>query len=72
MKKAVLYGHTSMPGQHLESQFIQFRKIASQRGLELTGVYSDLAGCGSKARRPGIRFLQVGASSYGLPSPFGG
>lgn len=55
--KAVLYGRTSTPEQHLESQFIQLRDIASQRGLELTGVYSDFAVSGSKARRPGIDAL---------------
>jgi DNA invertase Pin-like site-specific DNA recombinase len=57
MKKAVLYGRTSTPEQHLESQFIQLRDIAAQRGLELTGVYSDFGVSGSKARRPGIDSL---------------
>jgi DNA invertase Pin-like site-specific DNA recombinase len=57
MKKAVLYGRTSTPDQHLESQFIQLRDIAVQRGLELTGTYSDHAISGSKARRPGIDSL---------------
>ena len=57
MKKAVLYGRTSPPEQHLESQFIQLRDIAAQRGLELTGVYSDFGVSGSKARRPGIDSL---------------
>ncbi len=57
MKKAVLYGRTSTPDQHLESQFIQLRDIAAQRGLELTGVYSDRGVSGSKARRPGIDSL---------------
>ena len=57
MKKAVLNGRTSTPEQHLESQFIQLRDIAAQRGLELTGVYSDFGVSGSKARRPGIDSL---------------
>ncbi len=57
MTKAVLYGRTSTPEQHLESQFIQLRDLASRRGLELTGVYSDLGITGSKARRPGIDSL---------------
>jgi DNA invertase Pin-like site-specific DNA recombinase len=57
MKKAVLYGRTSTPDQHLESQFIQLRDIVAQRGMELTGVYSDLGVSGSKARRPGIDSL---------------
>jgi DNA invertase Pin-like site-specific DNA recombinase len=56
MKKAVLYGRTSTPGQDLESQFIQLRDIAAQRGFELAGVYSDF-GISSKARRPGIYAL---------------
>ena len=60
MKKAVLYGRTSTPEQHLESQFIQLREIAAERGLELTGVYSDI-GVSSKARRPGIDSLLMDA-----------
>ena len=57
MKKAVLYGRTSMPEQHLESQFIQLRDIAAQRGFELSGVYSDFGNLGSKAKRTGINAL---------------
>ncbi len=57
MKKAVFYGRTSAPEQHLESQFIQLRDMVAQRGLELTGVYSDFGVAGSKARRPGIDSL---------------
>jgi len=57
MKRAVLYGRTSTPDQHLESQFIPLRDIVAQRGLELTGVYSDFGISGSKARRPGIDSL---------------
>jgi DNA invertase Pin-like site-specific DNA recombinase len=57
MRKAVLYGRTSTPEQHLESQFIQLRDIAAQRGLELAGTYSDAGVSGSKQRRPGIDAL---------------
>jgi DNA invertase Pin-like site-specific DNA recombinase len=57
MKKAVLYGRTSTPEQHLESQFIQLRDIAAQRGQVLSGVYSDFGVAGSKSRRPGIDSL---------------
>jgi len=57
IKKAVLYGRTSTPEQHLESQFIQLRDIAAQRGLELIGVYSDFGVSSSKAKRPGIDSL---------------
>jgi DNA invertase Pin-like site-specific DNA recombinase len=55
MLKAVLYGRIT-PEQHLESQFTQLRNIAAERGLKLTGVYSDI-GVPSKARRPGIDSL---------------
>ena len=57
MKKAVLYGRTSTPEQDLESQFIQLRNIAAQRGFELSGIYSDFGNLGSKAKRPGINSL---------------
>jgi DNA invertase Pin-like site-specific DNA recombinase len=56
MKKAVLYGRTVSPDQHLESQFIPLRDIAAQRGFELSGIYSDL-GISLKAKRPGVSAL---------------
>ena len=57
MTKAVLNGRTSTPDQHLESQFIQLRSIAAQRGFELSGVYSDFGNLGSRSNRPGINSL---------------
>jgi DNA invertase Pin-like site-specific DNA recombinase len=57
MTKAVLNGRTSTPDQHLESQFIQLRSIAAQRGFELSGVYSDFGNLGSRSKRPGINSL---------------
>jgi DNA invertase Pin-like site-specific DNA recombinase len=38
-------------------KWIPLRDIVAQRGLELTGVYSDFGISGSKARRPGIDSL---------------
>jgi len=57
MKKAVLYGRTSRSDESLESQFAQLRDIATQRGLVLTGSYSDFGVSGSKGRRPGVDSL---------------
>jgi DNA invertase Pin-like site-specific DNA recombinase len=57
MKKAVLYGRISRSDESLESQFVQLREIATQRGFEIAAVYSDLASCSSKTKRAGIEAL---------------
>jgi DNA invertase Pin-like site-specific DNA recombinase len=58
MKKAVLYGRiSSRADENLESQFVQLREIATQRGFEIAGVYSDLVSCSSKTKRAGIEAL---------------
>jgi DNA invertase Pin-like site-specific DNA recombinase len=57
MKKAVFYGRISRSDESLESQFVQLREIAIQRGFEIAGVYSDLASCSSKTKRAGIEAL---------------
>lgn len=54
MRKAALYARTSTTDQHPESQFIQLREIAAQRGFEVIATYCDHGISGSKARRPGI------------------
>jgi DNA invertase Pin-like site-specific DNA recombinase len=54
MRKAALYARTSTVDQHPESQFIQLREIAAQRGFEVVATYCDHGISGSKARRPGI------------------
>src|ERR1039458_7655821 len=58
MKKAVLYGRiSSRSDESLESQFVQLREMATQRGFEIAAVYSDLASCSSKTKRAGIEAL---------------
>ena len=58
MKKAVLYGRISSKSEEsLETQFVLLREMAAQRGFEIAGVYSDLAGCNSKTKRAGIEAL---------------
>ena len=57
MKKAVFYGRISRSDESLESQFVQLREMATQRGFEIAAVYSDLASCSSKTKRAGIEAL---------------
>jgi DNA invertase Pin-like site-specific DNA recombinase len=58
MKKAVLYGRiSSRSDENLESQFVLLREMATQRGFEIAGVYSDLVSCSSKTKRAGIEAL---------------
>src|ERR1035437_15145 len=58
MKQAILYGRiSSRADENLESQFARLREIATERGFEIAGVYSDLASCNSKAKRTGIDAL---------------
>jgi DNA invertase Pin-like site-specific DNA recombinase len=57
MNKAVLYGRISRSDESLESQLVQLREIATQRGFEIAAVYSDLASCSSKTKRAGIEAL---------------
>lgn len=53
MKRAVIYTRVSTVDQHLETQLLDLRQMASQRGLEITQEYSDKIS-GVKARRPGL------------------
>jgi DNA invertase Pin-like site-specific DNA recombinase len=57
MNKAVLYGRISRSDENLESQFVLLREIATERGFEIAGGYSDLASCSSKTKRAGIEAL---------------
>ena len=58
MKQAILYGRiSSRADENLESQFARLREIATERGFEIAGVYSDLASCSSKTKRAGIEAL---------------
>ena len=54
MKRAAIYGRASNPDQHIESQLLDVRKVASQRGFEVIREYCDKGVSGSKAKRPGL------------------
>ena len=54
MKKAAIYARISSPDQHIESQLLDVRKLAAQRGFEVIREYCDKGVSGSKAKRPGL------------------
>jgi DNA invertase Pin-like site-specific DNA recombinase len=61
MKKAAIYVRVSTPDQHLEAQLYDLRKLAAQRGFEVTREYCDRGISGSKARRPGLDAMMADA-----------
>jgi DNA invertase Pin-like site-specific DNA recombinase len=52
-KRAVLYCRISTGDQHLETQLLDLREMAKQRGYEIVQEYTDIISR-SKARRPGL------------------
>jgi DNA invertase Pin-like site-specific DNA recombinase len=61
MKKASIYCRVSSPDQHIETQLYDLRKLAAQRGFEITREYCDRGISGSKARRPGLDAMMADA-----------
>ena len=61
MKRAALYARVSTPDQHVETQLYDLRKLAEQRGFEVSREYCDRGVSGSKARRPGLDALMADA-----------
>ena len=53
MKRAALYMRVSSVDQHPETQLLDLRQMAAQRGLEIVEEYVDRIS-GIKARRPGL------------------
>jgi len=53
MKRAALYMRVSTVDQHPETQLLDLRQMASQRGFEIVAEYTDRIS-GAKARRPGL------------------
>ena len=52
MKRAVLYARVSTQDQHPETQLLDLRAYAQQRGYEIVQEYVDVIS-GSKSKRPG-------------------
>jgi len=53
MKRVALYVRVSGLDQHPETQLLDLRQMAAQRGYEIVQEYTDRIG-GAKARRPGL------------------
>ncbi len=61
MKKAASYVRVSTPDQHDETQLYDLRKLAAQRGFEVSREYCDRGVSGSKAKRPGLDTMMADA-----------
>jgi DNA invertase Pin-like site-specific DNA recombinase len=60
VKRAALYCRVSTGDQHLETQLLDLRELATQRGLEIVGEYADVIS-GAKSKRPGLDSLMSDA-----------
>jgi DNA invertase Pin-like site-specific DNA recombinase len=62
-KRAVLYARVSTGDQHPETQLLDLRQLAAQRGYEVVCEYIDTIS-GAKAKRPGLDRLRTDASRH--------
>ena len=60
MKRVALYLRVSTLDQHPETQVLDLRQLAAQRGLEIVAEYQDTIS-GIKAKRPGLDQLMADA-----------
>jgi DNA invertase Pin-like site-specific DNA recombinase len=63
VKRAALYCRVSTGDQHLETQLLDLRELAKQRGLEIVREYSDVIS-GAKSKRPGLDQLMSDARRH--------
>jgi len=63
MKRAALYSRISTGDQHLETQLLDLREMAKQRGLDIVREYSDVIS-GAKSKRPGLDSLMSDARRH--------
>src|SRR6266853_4260046 len=63
MKRAALYARVSTPDQNLETQLLDLRLMAKQRGYEVVHEYTDMIS-GAKSRRPGLDELLADARRH--------
>src|SRR6201981_1852748 len=59
-KRAALYCRVSTGDQHLETELLDLRELAKQRGFEIVGEYTDVIS-GAKSKRPGLERLMADA-----------
>ena len=60
VKRAALYMRVSSLDQHPETQLLDLRQMAAQRGYEIVQEYTDRIS-GAKARRPGLDEMMTDA-----------
>ncbi len=60
MKRAALYMRVSTVDQHPETQLLDLRQMAAQRGYEVVAEFTDKIS-GTKARRPGLDQMMADA-----------
>src|ERR1700756_2211170 len=64
MKRAALYLRVSTVDQHPETQGVELRQFAKQRGYEIVQEYVDHGVSGTKVRRPALDQLLKDANRY--------
>ncbi len=62
-KRAALYCRISTGDQHVETQLLDLREMAEQRGLEIVREYTDIIS-GAKSKRPGLDQLMADARRH--------
>jgi DNA invertase Pin-like site-specific DNA recombinase len=62
-KRAAIYARVSTTDQHPETQLLDLREMAKQRGFEIVCEYSDVIS-GSKQKRPGLDQLMADARRH--------
>jgi DNA invertase Pin-like site-specific DNA recombinase len=67
MKRAALYLRVSTLDQHPETQALDLRQMAAQRGFEIVKEYTDRIS-GAKARRPGLDEQMPAAAAASMSS----
>jgi DNA invertase Pin-like site-specific DNA recombinase len=60
VKRAALYMRVSTVDQHPETQLLDLRQMATQRGYEIIAEYTDKIS-GTKAKRPGLDQMMANA-----------
>jgi DNA invertase Pin-like site-specific DNA recombinase len=62
-KRAAIYARVSTGDQHLETQLLDLREMAKQRGLTIVCEYRDVIS-GAKSKRPGLDQLMADARRH--------
>ena len=61
MKRAALYARVSTSDQNCDTQLLDLRQLAEQRGFAITETYIDHGISGARAKRPGLDQLMADA-----------